>query len=88
LLVILELIWVLESAYKIDRDDLLDSLDQLILMPIFEFEHLSAIQNFILDAKTSNLDLSDLLIAHSSHQAISLPTSQSVPHSGADICGV
>lgn len=69
LLVILEVIWVLESAYKIDREDIVDSLDQIILMPIFEFENLSVIQNFIPEAKISNFDLSDLLIAYSSDQA-------------------
>jgi predicted nucleic-acid-binding protein len=69
LLVILEVIWVLESAYEIDREDIINSLDQLILMPIFEFEKLSVIQNLIPDAKTSNFDLSDLLIAHSSDYA-------------------
>jgi predicted nucleic-acid-binding protein len=69
LLVILELIWVLESAYKIDRDDIINSLDQMILMPIFDFENLEVIQQFIPEAKKSNFDLSDLLIAHSSTQA-------------------
>ena len=65
ILVFLELIWVLESVYEIERSELLDSLSQLILMPIFIFENLSAIQKFIPDAQESEYDLSDLLIAHS-----------------------
>ena len=65
ILVIIELIWMLESIDEIDRFDLLNVLSQLILMPIFSFEHLSAIQQFIPDVQTSNFDLSDLLIAHS-----------------------
>lgn len=69
LLVILEVIWVLESVYKIDREDIINSLDQMILMPIFDFENLSVIQNFIPEAKNSKFDLSDLLIAHSADQA-------------------
>jgi predicted nucleic-acid-binding protein len=64
-LVILELIWVLESVYEIARSDILDSIDQLTLMPIFKFENISIIQNFIPEAQLSKFDLSDLLIAHS-----------------------
>jgi predicted nucleic-acid-binding protein len=65
ILVILEVIWVLESVYEIKRSDLLDTLSQLTLMPILCFENLSAIQSFILNAKNSNFDLSDLLIGYS-----------------------
>ena len=60
--VVLELIWVLESVYEISRDDILDSISELLLMPIFEFEKLSALQAFISLAKKSKYDLSDLLI--------------------------
>lgn len=67
-LVILELLWVLESAYKINRKEIINSLDQLTLMPIIKFENLKAIQAFIHDALNSNFDLSDLLIAHCSAQ--------------------
>ena len=67
LLVILELIWMLESVYEIDRVDILDSISQLTLMPIFQFENLSAIQNFIPEAQESKFDLSDLLIVHSAN---------------------
>ena len=38
-LVVLELIWVLESAYGISRSEILDSIDSLLLMPIFKFEN-------------------------------------------------
>ena len=66
-LVILELIWVLESVYEIVRSDILDSVSQLILMPIFKFENLTVIQKFIFEAQQSKFDLSDLLIAHSAN---------------------
>lgn len=66
-LVILELIWVLESVYDIARSDILDSIGQLALMPIFQFENLAVIQHFILGAQQSKFDLSDLLIAHSAN---------------------
>ncbi|MBE8232425.1 MAG: type II toxin-antitoxin system VapC family toxin [Endozoicomonadaceae bacterium] len=63
--VILELIWVLESVYEIARSDILDSISQLMLMPIFQFENPAVIQNFISEAQKAKLDLSDLLIVHS-----------------------
>ena len=66
-LVVLELIWVLESAYGISRSEILDSIDSLLLMPIFKFENLTTVQNFILSASKNKFDLSDLLIAHSAN---------------------
>lgn len=65
LLVILELIWVLESAYRISRDQVLDSISDLIIMPVLKFENLSVLQQFVQAAKNNSYDLSDLLIAHS-----------------------
>jgi predicted nucleic-acid-binding protein len=64
LLIVLETIWVLESVYKITRHDILDSLNDLVLMPILDFESKSAIMNFISSARDNKTDLSDLLIAH------------------------
>ncbi|WP_035235653.1 PIN domain-containing protein [Desulfobacter vibrioformis] len=64
LLVVLELLWVLESAYNIERNNIIDSISDLILMPILKFEHLETIQKFIIAGKNSKYDLSDLLIAH------------------------
>ena len=65
LLVVLETVWVLESVYKIPRKEILDSVNELILMPILKFETQSAILNFISSARETKMDLSDLLIAHS-----------------------
>jgi predicted nucleic-acid-binding protein len=64
LLVVLELIWVLESAYAISRNEILESIQDLTAMPIFKFEQLSALQQFISAAKGRTYDLSDLLIAY------------------------
>jgi predicted nucleic-acid-binding protein len=63
-LVVLELLWVLESVYKVDRLDILDSISQMMLMPALQFENKGVIQSFIPAARTSTFDLSDLLIAH------------------------
>ncbi|MBW2664011.1 MAG: type II toxin-antitoxin system VapC family toxin [Deltaproteobacteria bacterium] len=65
LLVVLETVWVLESVYKIPRQEMIDSINELILMPILKFETQSAILNFVSSARETKMDLSDLLIAHS-----------------------
>ncbi len=65
ILVILETVWVLESVYEISRQDILDSINELLLVPILKFEAQSAILNFASSAQESKIDLSDLLIAYS-----------------------
>ena len=64
-LVVLEAVWVLESVYEATRQEILDSIDQLLLMPILEFEVQSAIRSFVSSARENKVALSDLLIAHS-----------------------
>ena len=63
LLVVLETLWVLESVYKIARNDILDSINEVILMPILMFEAQATIQRFIFIAREIKADLSDILIA-------------------------
>ncbi|MDO9528507.1 MAG: type II toxin-antitoxin system VapC family toxin [Syntrophales bacterium] len=65
LLVVLETLWVLEAVYRTPRQAILDSINELVLMPILEFEAKSAILGFVTSARESKIDLSDLLIAHS-----------------------
>jgi predicted nucleic-acid-binding protein len=65
LLVILEMVWILESVYDIPRAKILDSINDLLLMPIFKFDQLSTLQQFVHSAQGNKYDLSDLLIAHS-----------------------
>jgi len=65
LLVVLEMIWVLESVYEISRAEILDAIGDLLLMPIFKFDQQPAIQQLVHSAQGNNYDLSDLLIAHS-----------------------
>jgi predicted nucleic-acid-binding protein len=65
LLVILEVIWVLESVYDIARDEILDCINDLLLMPVLKCECHSAVKQFIDSARSNKYDLSDLLIAHS-----------------------
>jgi predicted nucleic-acid-binding protein len=63
LLVILEIIWVLDSVYEISRSEILDSLGELVLMPILKIEGQPVVQKFILSARKNSVDLSDVLIA-------------------------
>lgn len=65
LLVLLEVIWVLESVYEIERKEIINSIGEILLMPILRFEQQTAIQKFILNSRKNNHDLSDVLIAHS-----------------------
>ena len=65
LLVILESIWVLDSVYEISRTEILESISELLLMPIFKFDQHSAVQQLVHSAQGNKYDLSDLLIAQS-----------------------
>ena len=65
LLVVLETIWVLESVYDVSKREIIEAIDDLLLMPVFEFEAQGVISRVIISARDSKLDLSDLLIAHS-----------------------
>lgn len=67
--VVLETVWVLESIYNIPRQEILDSINELLLMPILEFESQSAIISFVSSANETKIDLSDILIAHSALSA-------------------
>jgi predicted nucleic-acid-binding protein len=63
LLVVLETLWVLDSVYNIARNGILDSINEVLLMPILKFEAQATIQRFILLARENKIDLSDMLIA-------------------------
>jgi len=63
LLVVLETIWVLESVYDLSRLAILSAIEDLIHMPILEFEADEIILSFLSTGKESKVELSDLLIA-------------------------
>ncbi|MBL4653730.1 MAG: type II toxin-antitoxin system VapC family toxin [Flavobacteriales bacterium] len=63
-LVVLELIWVLESAYQVSRKHIIDVIGGLLLMSILQFENQHAIQQWCQAAQKNKADLSDLLIAY------------------------
>ena len=51
LLVILEVVWVLESVYEIERGRIIDALRELLLMPVLRFEQHPAMQKFLQNAQ-------------------------------------
>lgn len=65
IIVVLEMIWVLESAYDISRQEIVASISDLLSMPILAFETQPAVQMFVVSTQQNNFDLSDLLLAHS-----------------------
>jgi predicted nucleic-acid-binding protein len=65
LLVVLESIWVLESAYQVGRNELIEVFSDLLLLPVLEFEQREAVQAMLQTARNDPLDLPDLLIAKS-----------------------
>jgi predicted nucleic-acid-binding protein len=66
LLVVLETLWVLESAYDLARSEIVESFEALLQMPILLFESDAVVRNALKGGKKVAVDLSDLLIAHSS----------------------
>jgi len=69
LLVVLETIWVLESAYDKSRSEILDSIRDMRQMPVFEFETDAAVEKLLSDGERYKADLADILIAHSAQAA-------------------
>ncbi|MEQ1486680.1 type II toxin-antitoxin system VapC family toxin [Methyloglobulus sp.] len=65
LLVVLETIWVLQSAYDVPDEEIVSAINHLLLMPVLKFEGHKAIQGFIASYREAKLDLADLLIAYS-----------------------
>lgn len=60
--VVLELMWVLQSAYSVPRAAILVSLNELLSMSVFEFQNQLAVRDFVTSAQHNSYDLSDLLI--------------------------
>ncbi len=67
LLVVLEVIWVLQTVYEISDTNILSAIGDLLLVPVLRFEAQTVVQDFISSAYGAKFDLSDILIAHSAH---------------------
>ena len=62
--VVLELMWVLKSVYEVPRDEILDSLGDLLSMVALEFQDSLIVRDFVSSAQNNTYDLADLLISH------------------------
>jgi predicted nucleic-acid-binding protein len=69
LLVLLETIWVLGSAYDKSRADVLDAIEDMRRMPVFQFEDDEAVAGLLSDGRGCKADLADILIAHSAQSS-------------------
>ncbi len=65
LLVVFELIWVFQSAYGVDKKDIILAICALLQMPILEFEKQSVVREYVRSVEGFRGDLADLLIARS-----------------------
>jgi len=65
LLVVLETMWVLESAYKKTRSEILGAIQSMRQMPVFDFENDRVIEQLVRDGRKHKVDLADILIARS-----------------------
>ena len=69
LLVVLETIWVLESAYDKTRAEILDAIRAMRQMSVLEFEASEVVERLLADGSEYGADLADILIAHSARAA-------------------
>lgn len=69
LLVVLELVWVLQSVYTVERDEILEAIDALLQLPVLKFEKQPVVRDFISLAAQSSGGLADLLIGESSRSS-------------------
>lgn len=67
LLVVLETIWVLESAYDKTRPEILDALRDMRQMSVFKFEADDVVERLIAQGEKHKADLADILIACAAH---------------------
>lgn len=67
-MVLLETLWVLESAYDVDRDSLVETLHELLLMPVLALESRELMQA-LMAARAGKAELSDLLIGYAAQLA-------------------
>jgi predicted nucleic-acid-binding protein len=60
--VVLELLWVLESVYRIPPEEVITGLENLLRLPILEFERRKTLLGVIEQGRKAGLALPDLLI--------------------------
>jgi predicted nucleic-acid-binding protein len=66
-IVLCELVWVLESAYGYEKNEIADVLDKMLMTRQFEIEAKDIVRQSIHDYRHGKGDLSDYLIGRSNH---------------------
>ena len=61
-LVLLELAWVLDSAYGCTRVEVLEALERLTMMPVLRIDNVDAVHRTIALGRKGKQDIADLLI--------------------------
>jgi len=61
-LVVLELIWVLLSAYSFARAEVLDALELLADLPVIKLQSHDVVRQFVQSGRAGRIDLADLFI--------------------------
>jgi predicted nucleic-acid-binding protein len=69
LVCIIELVWVLESAYTLKRLQIVEVLSNLISIDVFKIERLTVVTAALRNFKTGKADFADCLIERSSVHA-------------------
>ena len=60
--VILETIWILTSAYKCSRENVINALNNLLILPVLKFQNHSRIVRLCKIGLKSSIDLADIYI--------------------------
>lgn len=68
-LVVLELLWVLRSAYSFSRGELLDALELLADLPVLRIQSHDVVRRLVHTGRAGETDLADLLIGLSAASA-------------------
>ncbi|MDR2244100.1 MAG: type II toxin-antitoxin system VapC family toxin [Burkholderiales bacterium] len=66
---IIELVWVLESCYESDKEEIVNVIDTLLKTKELVVENSIAVQQALRIFSTTNVDFSDCLIERSGHHA-------------------
>jgi predicted nucleic-acid-binding protein len=68
-IVMCELVWVLETAYGYNRQEIMPVLESILRTKQFQFENKDLLWKSLADYRTKKGDFADHLIGHSSHKA-------------------
>lgn len=72
-LVMLEVIWVLSFSFKVTRSNIIQTILELLEVPVLKIEHNEQLKNLLLFAKHNTFDLSDLMVVYRCQSEEALP---------------